>query len=255
MKRFIKNNLLGFILGAIVFGSIGVYAAIKIQASEIGYKDTTVEATLNDLYSKASGGLRLCKFIDGTYGTKGNVGSKYECQLGDGETRYFYILTVSSNNTVDMIMDRNLENVSVNYNAAVNYFSTGAGTVYLSRWPNVITVGLPDARAIARDVATNSWNGSDVLCFGSGTRDYSGDPYCKPSPAYAWLFNNLNGCKSFGCDSDEIQGVNYWTKNLKANDSNQAANVYFRGMIGTSSLSNNYNIRPVITILKSSLYE
>ena len=49
MKKFIKNNLLGFILGAIVFGSIGVYATIRIQADEIGYKDGTVEDALNVL--------------------------------------------------------------------------------------------------------------------------------------------------------------------------------------------------------------
>ena len=54
MKKFIKNNLLGFILGAIVFGSIGVYATIRIQADEIGYKDGTVEDALNVLYSSVS---------------------------------------------------------------------------------------------------------------------------------------------------------------------------------------------------------
>ena len=51
-----KNNvkiIIAFILGLIIAGSIGVYATIKIQASEIGYKDTTVEATLNDLYTLA----------------------------------------------------------------------------------------------------------------------------------------------------------------------------------------------------------
>ena len=45
-----KDKLIGFIIGGIVFGSIGVYAAIKMQASEISYKDPTVEQTLNSLY-------------------------------------------------------------------------------------------------------------------------------------------------------------------------------------------------------------
>ena len=55
-----KNNIkimIAFVLGALIFGGIGVYAAIKIQADEIGYKDGTVEAALNDLYDKADGKL------------------------------------------------------------------------------------------------------------------------------------------------------------------------------------------------------
>ena len=50
MKKIIKNNLFGFILGALLFSFIGAYAAIKLSSSEISYKDTTVEQTLNSLY-------------------------------------------------------------------------------------------------------------------------------------------------------------------------------------------------------------
>ena len=66
MKRVIKNNLLGFILGAIIFGSIGVYASSYI-AKDISFtpKDsawkksngediTTVKDALDDLYENRS---------------------------------------------------------------------------------------------------------------------------------------------------------------------------------------------------------
>ena len=49
-----KKYLIGFILGAIIFASISVYAVIKIQADEIGYNDTTVDQALNDLYTTAN---------------------------------------------------------------------------------------------------------------------------------------------------------------------------------------------------------
>lgn len=41
-----------FILGAVIFGSIGVVAA-TIQAKDITYKNTNVESALNDLYQTA----------------------------------------------------------------------------------------------------------------------------------------------------------------------------------------------------------
>ena len=57
MKKFIKNNLKVFItilITAIICISGTVYAAIKIQASEIGYNDTTVDQALNDLYTTSN---------------------------------------------------------------------------------------------------------------------------------------------------------------------------------------------------------
>ena len=54
MRKFIKNNLKVFIaitLTAIICITGSVYAAIRIQADEIGYKDGTVEDALNNLYA------------------------------------------------------------------------------------------------------------------------------------------------------------------------------------------------------------
>ena len=54
MKKFIKDNLLGFILGAIIFSGITTYATIKIGADKITYinndnQEQTVEEVLNNL--------------------------------------------------------------------------------------------------------------------------------------------------------------------------------------------------------------
>ena len=61
MKRIIKNPLLTFILGALIFGSIGVVSAYTIFANDIGYtpKDTSwevdnVKDAIDDLYIEAS---------------------------------------------------------------------------------------------------------------------------------------------------------------------------------------------------------
>ena len=49
-----KKRIEGFILGALIFGSVGVYAAINIMANEIRYNNTTVADALNDLYINKS---------------------------------------------------------------------------------------------------------------------------------------------------------------------------------------------------------
>ena len=64
MKKVIKNNLFGFILGAILFGGIGTVVATTILSSTVSYTNnnrTTVETALNELYSKAA---RLDGWID-----------------------------------------------------------------------------------------------------------------------------------------------------------------------------------------------
>ena len=52
--KFMARNMLGFIIGGVVFGAAGVSAAILMSASEVSYKDTTVQNALDDLYTKAS---------------------------------------------------------------------------------------------------------------------------------------------------------------------------------------------------------
>ena len=54
MKKIFKSRIFAFILGGIILGSIGVYAGSQILASDISYRDGTVESALNDLYDKAS---------------------------------------------------------------------------------------------------------------------------------------------------------------------------------------------------------
>ena len=57
--KLIKHNVLGFIAGAVVFGSLGVYAATVITASSVGYSDnaslgaTNVQDAIDKLNTKA----------------------------------------------------------------------------------------------------------------------------------------------------------------------------------------------------------
>ena len=55
--KVIKRNVMPFVIGAIVFGSIGVIIADTISSSNVTYTEnnqTTVKGAIDDLYSKAS---------------------------------------------------------------------------------------------------------------------------------------------------------------------------------------------------------
>ena len=82
LKKLIKNNLFGFILGAIIFGSIGV-AASQLFANDIGYTpiDTTwqvdnVKDAIDDLYGNIIKGEIL--YEEGLYDTTSLTSKSYE---------------------------------------------------------------------------------------------------------------------------------------------------------------------------------
>ena len=58
--KFVKQNIIGFIIGGIVFGSLGVYAAVVITSKEITYEDNTsigatnVQDAIDKLNTKAT---------------------------------------------------------------------------------------------------------------------------------------------------------------------------------------------------------
>ena len=54
MKKVLASKIFLVVLTALICISGTVYATIRIQADEIGYKDGTVEDVLNDLYTKAN---------------------------------------------------------------------------------------------------------------------------------------------------------------------------------------------------------
>lgn len=76
MKKFIKNNIIGFILGAVIFSSITV-AAYSVLANDIGYtpKDNTwkkangeditnVKDAIDELYGKANNSVLNIKISE-----------------------------------------------------------------------------------------------------------------------------------------------------------------------------------------------
>lgn len=94
MKKFIKNNILGFIIGVVFMGTITVVYAIN--ANHIGYEpeDTTWEVSttaeaLNSLYTSLENLPGAAELV--TY--QGNVASGTEINVGIGN--YIIISSVA----------------------------------------------------------------------------------------------------------------------------------------------------------------
>ena len=259
MKKIFKNSLLTFVIGLIIAGSIGVYASIKIQSSEIGYKDGTVEDAIDDLYTKTP--QKFCELKSGAALT---VGSKYECDPGDGTKRNFYILS-KNDNTIDLIMDRNLvNNTSTTWKIAMEYFRSGSGASIKNNWINVLNIDLPKAQDIADAVNNKSWIvvnkssiSADWFCLESKSNDETNLCKTTNTGATAWLYDNLSGCSQYHCaeESESIVETGYWTKDSVINvNPPRAWLVKNVGNLSTGPITNtDIGVRPVITVLKSNL--
>ena len=274
MKKILKSRLFFFLLGAIIFGGIGVFAS-DILASHITYDNTTsglkdsnnqdvttVQGAIDVLYDKANNTKKTCLLVSEQYGNKGAVGSKYLCYLGDGVARYFYILKTNTND-VEMIMERNITdtvgtNKVINWSSATHFFDEGQpGYQTKQTWlTKVIDVKLPDAQTIVNAGGITEWNISNTpqdswRYFGvNSTSDTS------KRVNYLWLWDYARDCSSSGCSNSlgDEYATGYWTTDLLTDNSSQAFRIYgIYGCLGFVNTNQNYGVRPVITISKSQL--
>ena len=256
-----KKYILGLLTGIIIVGSIGV-VAYQMNATQITYepkdkswKVNTVKAAIDDI--KANGTVKkICELKSGTALT---IGSMYECNPGDGTKRNFYVLE-KNNDSVELIMDRNISEGTMTWNNAMKYIENNN---LKSTWKYVAKVDLPQAQAIANAVGYSSWkavdSGSTWWCFASHKQDSQSAPYCNTSEtqAYNWLYDYIRECN--GCthslDTDG-QPYGYWTRDaVNETSTARAWGVYGGGYLGYINASNaTYSgVRPVITINKNQL--
>ena len=251
-----KLIVFSFVLGLVISGGIA-YAANQILASDISYRDGTVESALNDLYSKANSAGYVCIL---TSGTANQVGAKYACELGDGVARNFYVLK-SNIDDVEMTMERNItDEILVNnskmlsWNDAMVFFDEeNPGYATAQIWlTKVKEVKLPDA-VVLKNVggATNlNLDSQGYMYFGGSANTRSG---------YAWLYNYTKNCESNGCSYgySNVDGYpgGYWTTTEVSSGTSDAWRVDWDGMLssGVKSTSNDRGVRPVVVVAKSKL--
>ena len=221
----------------------------------------TINCSNGSCSSRVFAGGKFCELKSGQALA---VGSKYECDPGDGTKRNFYVLTVNGD-TVDLIMENNLSDTvgtarTMTWDDAMAYFTTGAGASTKTSWKNVMNVDLPSADAVAKAVGKSNWiaaNTTSWWCLGSKAQDLSAEPFCNASTnkPYAWLFDHLKKCTETGCNTEaNATAFGYWTKDLSSN-TDSAWSVSYRGDLRRNYVSESTirGVRSVITVLKSNL--
>ena len=287
MRKSLKFKIIFIVLGVIILCS-GTAFAFSILAPDVGFtpKDSewdvdNVKTAIDDLYDKVNSVAfkKFCTYVSNTYSKNKNdrlsVGTKYECDPGDGVNRYFYILSVNNDNTLDLLMDFTLERgtsyKTMNFHNAMNYFTNssiaeGHGVAIKNSWVNVLNVDLPKAQAILDVLKPGTYitnmTVSNWFCFKSGKQDYgSSQNYCATTSStyeFSWLFNNTRACVSYGCESNggSDTAYSYWTRDMtKDSEPTHAwivANIgaYFGTPI---TITTDEGVRPVITVFKSNL--
>ena len=222
----------------------------------------------------------VCKYIDNTYSQTPSdhtsIGTKYECDLGDGVARNFYVLAKDNNTgTVRMIMDRNLSDsvgsdVTMTYASAMSFFDeNNPGYSTVQSWIHALSVEHPDGQDVANAVGNTSF---DITTASSSQNKFYLDPNngvygqtqvanANNLSAYRWLFNYLNTCTSYGCDPDTDTASTatrgYWAHNLSASNDSAAWSVVRSGRLLGYEMSDtsNLGVRPVVTLYQTSLYE
>lgn len=87
-KVFNKNLILGLIIG-LSFSIVSVYAATTYLASDVKYKDTTVENALDELYSLSNSYNCITKNIIGSVDSTTNIGQIIEDEFSPNMFFYF----------------------------------------------------------------------------------------------------------------------------------------------------------------------
>ena len=129
-------------------------------------------------------------------------------------------------------------------------------------WASSLSPRLITADEVATITGANtqiSWDSSkttsDWFCLDSKQLD--SNTWCAKSQGtsnYAWLFDNTNGCTSYGCNTANSSNYGYWTSTAYAGNGSLVWRVGRSGLLDNIVASNTgRGVRPVITISKSIL--
>ena len=271
MKKVIKSRIFIFLMTAIIFTSIGAYAATTYNATDVLYTSSdgtsmNVNDALNELYENNKeyyvnglvayynpvSGIK-CKVSEAvsTTGTKTGCMKWYIYKI-DGKN---YTMILDHNTTAGLAW--NTSNKNVPYEES-NIKSEVDKLVSESKWvdiPRLIT-----AEEVAQITGYPNWN-QNWYYFDSNSTTQTAKS--QGASKYAWLFDYTNGCTSYGCNTADNTSysskniLGYWTS-TPYGTAGSGSNVWIvnrHGYLYNEDASYDYNrgIRPVISISKSKL--
>ena len=259
-----KKIMISFILGGIIFGTIGALAATTISSNNVTYQNKTVNSALDELYNKISNKT----YSNGTviyYNPETNkkcssseavstTGTKTGCMKW-----YTFNDEGITSKKINMILDHNTTatvswNISNGMNEVIVALSKDTVT-----WNNDLNARLITANEIAEITGNTSFNGttstySNWFYFDSNNQTQT--VTTQGTSKYAWLFDYTNSCTNYGCNVADSSNYGYWTSTPVAGSGSRVWRVYYAGRLSTYFAGSeggrpNYGVRPVITVSKS----
>ena len=207
------------------------------------------------------------KYNDGTpllYDPVNNV----KCETSIGSTtgtndtcmKWYAFLDSEESSTVNLILDHNTTDY-VAWNTDKTAITPDTVNAQLAtdvtNWNDTVKstarlISASEVNQIAPTATDFTWTETDYntwyyLHNGNQTV-YTG---ASGSNTYAWLFDNTNGCETYGCNTNDSGTYGYWTSSFAS--SGRAWDVDSAGNLGYYGVTDDDNdgVRPVITISKS----
>ena len=225
----------------------------------------------------------ICTLTSGTYL---EIGSKYDCELGNLDSNdqpvltSFYLLSKNDTaNTVNLIMEHNITEGSkyaqINRNAALNYFTDssvaeGEGVQYLNSWTNIEAsdVSLPSVEDMVRVLGNDTWTLATAT-LNDTTFIYNTPKDENNVSTYHWLYDYTRLCSAMGCDpntnfdnsyynaNNEKEAYGYWLNDTIPTSNNDGSFYGFimlrSGIVQTMEVDAIYGVRPVITLSQDKI--
>ena len=180
MKKVLKSRMFAFLIGAIIFGSIGVYAASEIFASSVTYSNTNsglqneegnavdnVQDAIDVLYKKADG---FNSVIDTSIGSSVSIGGYLWHIIGKDENNMYLLMDAGQLSRAYLCDIYSSPNCNWNNSTYTYSWETSTvrsylnGTFYNSLPANV------KAKIVETEICKGVSNGNNSYTYGGYTK-------------------------------------------------------------------------------------
>ena len=278
-KEFLKNRIIIFLLGGIVFGTIGVSAATYFESSAVTYDNTEsglisndVQGAIDELYTECTALPAGEQIIEDGNLTK----DEYECRyffIGanpnnyitfNDETAGWRIISVECDGSIKIMRTANINtsNKLLYWDTSSNNWSRPANlNIYLNNTYYNDLNSTAQSQIVAKDwsIGAVTWDNNDLAdqINDENEAKWNGKVALVTVSEYLRGNSNKNSCSSFrlnnynssSCINTNWMYINdyWWTLSPCDGTSNRSFDVFSNGYINYYNVNySDYAVRPVV---------
>ena len=258
-----KKIILGFILGVIISGTIGVLASTIISSTNVTYQNKTVKESLDELYSKAT---KYREYQNGDV-VYYNPETNKRCSAKESNSQtgtktgcmkwYTFNDEGEKSSTINMILDHNTT-ARVAYNSTKVNTEPKEVTTALTKdtqsWNSSLNARLITANEVAKITGNTNFDASKTgkKWFYFDSNNQTQTATTQGASKYSWLFDYTDSCTSYGCNIEDSSTNGYWTSTPVTGSDSFVWDVIRIGDLYRNSANDTFRgVRPVITVSKN----